>query len=77
MERQRDKYMLSPPQQQDSVCQTETPSKTLFGSATPVWERAGITPFTFQLQALSGPDKGSPRGPGRGVGWKQVLDVKP
>lgn len=76
MDRRRDKYVLSPPQQQDSVCQTETPSKTLFRSATPMWERVGITPFTFQLQAMSGPDEESPRVPGREVGWKQVLDIK-
>lgn len=38
-----------------------------------MWERAGIAPFTFQLQSLSGPDEGSPWG--REVGW-QVLIVK-
>lgn len=53
--------MLSPPQRQESVCQTETPSKTLLRSATPVRDRAGIAPFTFQLQAPGAPGEGVPR----------------
>lgn len=59
--------MLSPPQRQESVCQTETPSKTLLRSATPVRDRAGITPFTFQLQA--------PGAPGEGVPTDGAMDV--
>lgn len=47
----------------------------LFKSATPIWERAGIAPFTFQLQAPRGPDEGSPQGSGRRVGRMQVLDI--
>lgn len=38
MERQRDKYVLSPSQRRDSVCQIETPSKMLSDQPPPLGE---------------------------------------
>lgn len=45
MERQRDKYVLSPSQQRDAVCQIETPSKMLLHQPPPCGRESWHCPF--------------------------------